>query len=105
MSCVSTLLPATTTENPSLIKEWRSCMVVSEPGMYSRPLLTHHFGLRFLSAQLLVRQNIIEKEGEGGQKTNIFSQIGDAKGETTYLRLIYITNFTQKTVTAWHKQL
>lgn len=79
-------------------------MVVSEPGMYSRPLLAHHFELRFLSGQVLVRQNMIEKKGKEGQKTNIFSQTGDAKGETMYPRLTYITNFTQKTVTAWHKQ-
>lgn len=78
-------------------------MVVSEPGMYSRSLLAHHFGLRFLSGQVLARQNMIEKEEEGRQKTNIFSQVRNAKSESTYLRLTYITDFTQKTVTAWQK--
>lgn len=65
-------------------------MVVSEPGMYSRSWLAHHFGLRFLSGQVAVRQNMIEKEGERGQKPNIFSQIGDEKSDPTHLRCSYI---------------
>lgn len=45
-----------------------------------------------------------EEKGEEWQETSLFSQIGNVKGETIYLRLTYITNFTQKIIKALHKR-
>lgn len=47
---------------------------------------------------------MIEKKEEKGPETNMFSQIGNAKGETMYLRLKYIKKFYLKTVQAQHEQ-